>query len=107
MKEGHFVDLSQDLKTHIVNINLIIHHLIKIIDRIKQNLHNCAPLYDVSANIKVLTNGIQGLKFNIVIHPGLPYDTIWSYIFGIYLVFDSTKLAAIEKTIPDLTSRQK
>ena len=97
MNEGDLSDgILQDLKTHIVNVTIVVHHLVIIIDIIKHDLHNCTPLHDVSEDIEVLINGIQGLKTTIGTHPRLPYDTLWSNISDISLVVDSYKLALIE-----------
>ena len=88
-------------------MTLVVYHLVEIIDRIKYDLHNRATLHDVYAVIEVLMNGIQGLKSTIGMHPGLPYDTLWSAISDISLVFDYNKLSAIDKSISDFNSRQK
>ena len=113
-------------------MTLVIHHLVKILDKVKHDLHNRAPLHDMSADIKVLTNGIHGLKYTIGMYTVLEFRMkifgslftrfLWSLILpswqqskkSIYYLnlrpklyqhaSLSPKLTMIEKTISDSQS---
>ena len=102
-KEGGFsYGVSEYLNTHVVHVTLAAHHLVKIIDKIKHDLHNRAHLHDMCSNLKFLTNGIQKLKSTIGTHTRILYDTLWSEISNISLVFNSTQLAIFKNSISNL-----
>ena len=61
----------------------------------------------MSTNLKVIMKGIQVLEPIIRTYPGIPRYTMWSAIFNIYLIFDSTNMAAVEKSISNLNPKPK